>query len=47
MMDYRQLADSIKKGERFGVYLLHGQEEYVKERMLEQLQTLLAPQVMQ
>ena len=47
MMDYRQLADSIKKGERFGVYLLHGQEEYVKERMLERLQTLLAPQVMQ
>ncbi|MBP3372130.1 MAG: DNA polymerase III subunit delta [Clostridia bacterium] len=45
-MNYRELSASIKKGEKHSVYLLHGQEEYVKDRLYEQLYDHLAPQMM-
>ena len=45
-MNYRELSESIKKGEKHSVYLLHGGEEYVKDRLYEQLYAHLAPQMM-
>lgn len=42
-MDYKALFDQIDRGEPQAVYLLHGTEEYIKDRAVEKLLTLLDP----
>ncbi|MGI6193126.1 MAG: DNA polymerase III subunit delta [Christensenellales bacterium] len=42
-MNYRAFFDEIKAGAVRPVYLLHGEEEYVKDRALERLTGLLSP----
>lgn len=45
-MNYKQLSKQIKSGEFEQIYFLHGEEEYVKDRLYEQLYEKLAPTVM-
>ena len=45
-MNYKQLSKQIKSGEFEQIYFLHGEEEYVKDRLYEQLYEKLAPPVM-
>ncbi|MGI6003947.1 MAG: DNA polymerase III subunit delta [Christensenellales bacterium] len=43
---YLQLSKEIREKKRRGLYLLHGEEEFVKDRMLAQLCELLLPEDM-
>ena len=45
MSTYRELSREIREGKKRQLYFLYGEEEYVKDRLTEQLTALLRPSV--